>query len=117
MENENIYLQTVDGLLQKTLQNKIPWTTVNPNAVRWTRQGPGPGGNSPIIVTLQKQPHPNPANSRFVLSIQTHGAASTQINSLTNPELKEALDKLYEEALKVASSVSFRILKNLLDGL
>jgi len=115
MENDNILLQTINGLLQKTIEGKIPWKTVNANAIRWTKQGVG--GVTPVIVTLQKQQHPQPANIHYILTVQAQGAQATQINTLINPELKEILSKLFQEASKVASSVSIQILKNLLDGL
>ncbi|HMU47439.1 MAG TPA: hypothetical protein PKC72_13790 [Chitinophagaceae bacterium] len=120
MENENILLQTINGLLQKTIEGKIPWKTVNANAIRWTK--PGTGGATPIVVTLQKQQHPQPLNPQpphlhYFLSVQAQGAQATQITSLANPELKDILSKLYQEASKISNSVSIQILKNLLDGL
>lgn len=116
MENDNIFIETINSLLQKTIENKIPWTLVNANALRWTKQA-APG--NAIIVTLQKQPNPVPTNTNFVLTIQAQGTSAqvTQLNSATNTSLKEPLNSLYQEAIKVANSVSIRMLKNLLDGL
>lgn len=115
MENDNILVETIDGLYQKTVENKIPWALVNTNALRWTKQAI-PGGAA-VVVTLQKQPHPQPTNTSYILTIQAQGAQVTQINSITNITLKESLNRLFQEAFKVANSASIRILKNLLDGL
>ncbi|MDP1802204.1 MAG: hypothetical protein Q8L81_12680 [Bacteroidota bacterium] len=115
MENENIIEQTIKGLLQKTIENKIPWKLVNPNAVRWIKTSAGTN----ITVTLQKQLHPVPSNSNYILTIQgpTPTTTNTQINSAIQPAYKVDLIKLFDAALQVGNSESIEVLKRLLDDL
>jgi hypothetical protein len=114
MENENIIEHTLNGLLQKTIEKRIPWKLVNANALRWTKVESG----KTINVTLQQQPHPQPTNSNFILTIQgPNPTSNTQINSASQPTYKEILRSLFNEAMKIGNAESLEVLKRLLEGL
>lgn len=114
MENENIIGQMLRGLLQKTIDKKIPWTMVNANALRWSKLDNGKA----INVTLQQQPHPIPTNVHFILTIQgPNPTSNTQINSTMQPAYKDILRNLFNEAMKIGNAESLEIIKRLLDGL
>ena len=116
MNNKELIQQTLGELLQKTIERKVPWTLVNPNAVRWTKGN----GNQITHVTLQKQPGPivnSTTKENYILTIQTPGTAAIQIHTQLEPTMKEALIQLFKEAMLSASDKTAEILKNLLRDL
>jgi len=115
MDNKQLIQQTLTELLQKTIERKVPWTLVNPNAIRWTKQN----GPQPTHVTLQKQPQPvNVASlENYVLTIQTPGTAAIQINTVIEQTMKPILSQLFREAMLTANDKTAEILKNLLRDL
>jgi len=137
MESSDIIKETITGLLQKTIEKKVKWTVVNPNAVKWEKKDT----IEKTIVTLQRQPSPNPnIKEIFILTIQTlknppprpagvarpaiqrptTSSSPIQISSGTDPSLKEILSSLYAEIFKEVSrqeeEKKLEIIKNLLNG-
>ncbi len=123
MENSELIKQMLKEMLQKTIEKKIYWLTVNANAIRWIKKE---NGNS-TTVTLQKQPSPPvPANSalkeNYVLTIQppttTAPTPSTQINSAIERDFREVLAEIFAEANKesarLANEKKIEVIKNLL---
>jgi len=138
MESSEIIKETISALLQKTIEKKVKWTVVNPNAVKWEKQDP----QEKTIVTLQRQPSPNPnIKEVFILTIQTiknppprpagvvrpalqrptPSSNPIQITSGTDPSLKEVLSSLYAEIFREVSrqedEKKLEIIKNLLKGI
>lgn len=137
MESSEIIKETISGLLQKTIEKKIKWTVVNPNAVKWEKQDT----IERTIVTLQRQPSPNPnIKEIFILTIQTlknppprpagvprpaiqrpiPSSSPIQISSATDMNLKEIMSGLYSEIFKEVNRQEevkkLEIIKNLLNG-
>jgi hypothetical protein len=113
MEKEDIIEQMLKGLLQKTVEKKIPWKMVNSNALRWVKTE----NAQTINVTLQQQPLPAITNVNYILTVQgPNPSNSTQINSSTQPNYKETLRSIFTEAMKIGNSESLEIIRKLLDG-
>ena len=118
METTEVVKQMFEELLLKTIEGKVNWTVLNPNAIRWIKSR----GPQPMIVTLQKQPSPNPAiRENYVMTIQSQSTTPMQLNTVTETALKEVFVKLYNEATKEAvrtnESIKLEVIKNLLKDL
>ena len=117
MENNKLIVEVLADFLLKTLEKRIPWTLINPNAVRWTKQTP----LQVTIVTLQKQLLPMPGSAsvkeNYVLTIQNPTATAIQINTATDQSLIPALSNLFKEAMLSANDKTIEILTNLLKGI
>jgi hypothetical protein len=118
MENNKIIEQVLSELLQKTIEKKVIWTLVNPNALRWINANTP----QPTHVTLQKQLLPNQTNpsvprENYVLTIQSPPNQPIQINTAVNQSSKDVLSNLFKEAMASSSDKTIEILQNLLKGL
>ena len=118
MENNKLIEEILSEFLQKTQERRIPWALINPNAVRWTKQSP----QQVTIVTLQKQMttisgSPTTLKENIVLTIQNPQATIIQINSSTEPSLKDLLSSLFKEAMISANDKTIETLRNLLKGI
>ena len=117
MENSKLIEQVINELLQKTIDNKVPWDVINPNAIRWVKKS-----QNITTVVLQKAVMQTPGNStlteNYVLSIQTQPAGiNIQINTAVEQSMREIFSKLFIEAMKVANDKTAQILRDLLEGL
>ena len=114
-------------LIQKTLEDKVDWKSINPNAFRWvvirgsnqfvtTFQGlnippqnvnlnfPSPIGNGTFVFTLQSI---NPSETLIQLQVTQH----------SNPEYLDELTKLYFIILEKTKKDYSKILDDLLDNM
>jgi putative ubiquitin-RnfH superfamily antitoxin RatB of RatAB toxin-antitoxin module len=125
MEN-TIITQMLDDMLQKTIEKKIIWSVINVNAVRWIK----PEKPHPILVTLQKQPQPNPAiRETYIFTIQQNqqnlnqvtSVVLAQINTAVDISAKDVLSKIFNEATKEARRIEdekrAEVIKNLLNDI
>jgi|ERR1041385_778638 hypothetical protein len=117
MENIEVIKQMLSDLLQKTTEKKIDWKVINTNTVRWTKIR----NAANQIVTLQKQPSPNPVLvENYVITIQSQNPPGVvvQLNTSIETGLKDLLKKLFIEVTKEAARTEeekkIEIIKNLL---
>jgi hypothetical protein len=115
MENSEIIKEMLNDLLQKTIEKKITWKIVNSNAIRWVKSEP----SQQTTVTLQKQASANPAHrENYILTIQSPPQPSTQIDSASDPFVKEIFVNLFKEAKKEANRLTeekkIEVIKSLL---
>ncbi len=135
METLEAIKETLKGILNRTIQQKIDWTFINQNAIKWTKVDK----KGPTVVLLQRQFPMDPnMNTIFLISIQPPPSPSPQLtpnqkervkkettpiqfNSNDHPELLELLVNIFEAAQVKADMEEeerkANIIKGLLDGI
>ena len=120
----------INKLIQKTLDGKIDWKTINPTAFRWTVMK----GNLQYVTTFQGVNIPqqnlssNPnipnqiGNGTFIFTLQvTNPPGETliqlQVSQHNNAEYLNELNKLYNIILEKTKKDYSKILDELLDNL
>jgi len=122
MDNKKL-IEQINKFIERTHDAKIQWKFINNNLLRWTKNDEGKN----FIVTLQLLPmatiirlgQPNVGNNNYVITIQSVNPPEVvlQVNTANEPELKESLEKLFNEAIAVSKNSSVEILNKLLENL
>lgn len=119
----------INKIIQKTIEGKIEWKAINPNAFRWTVIK----GNNQFITTFQAVNIPlgqnnllinplNPiGNGTFVFTLQTtnpnEAIIQLQVTNNNNREYISELLKLYNLISEKTKKDYSKILDDLLDNL
>ncbi|NBW28034.1 MAG: hypothetical protein EBR38_05645 [Flavobacteriaceae bacterium] len=125
----DIHIQ-INKLIQKTIENKIDWKSINQNAFRWTIQKE----TNQFITTFQAVNIPQNildnniqnmigiiGNGTFIFTLQTTNPGETiiqlQVTQTTNNEYLNELIKLYKIIAEKTKKDYSKILDDLLDNL
>ena len=124
----DIHVQ-INKLIQKTVEGKVEWKSINPNAFRWTVLK----NNIQYITTFQAvnvpqqstQANPNLqqpiGNGTFIFTLQTTNPQETliqlQVTQNINNQYVNELNKLYQIILGKHTKDYSKILNDLLDNL
>jgi hypothetical protein len=120
MNNTKI-VEQINKLTEKTAEKKIIWTSIGQNLFRWV-QFNGKDRTKIFTATIQMQSRPSISglqNASYFLTIQMTNPNTIllQVNTITEPDFKDCLGKLYSKISDVSKDLTAETLNNLIDNL